>query len=143
LSFAHASRAVGACLALGVALAGCAAVFPNPTPSPLGGTWHVSIVNGVAVDHADAATIQFTVGGDIQGSSGCHDFRGSVQVGDGTLQVGALTPGPLVACAKSTLDAEAAFLAALRQVTSYRAGRPGNELILDGPGGTIVLTTGL
>ena len=126
-----------------VALSGCAALFPSATASPLGGTWHVSEMNGEAVDHADAAVIQFTVGGEIQGSSGCHDFRGPVRIGDGTLEVGALTPGSAVACAKSTQDAEAAFLAALRQVNSFRAGRPGTELVLDGTGGTIVLTTGL
>lgn len=136
-------RAVAARVALVAALAGCAALSPNPTRSPLGGTWHVSELNGEAVDQGDAAVIQFTVGGDIQGSSGCHDFRGPVRVGDGTLEVGTLIPGPPVACAKSTQKAEAAFLAALRQVTSFRAGSPGTELVLDGAGGTIVFTPGV
>ena len=136
-------RVVVAVLAVALTLTGCTALSPSSTPSPLGGTWHVSELNGEAVDHGDAAVIQFTVGGEIQGSSGCHDFRGPVRVGNGTLEVGALIPGPAVACTKSTQDAEAAFLAALRQVNSFRAGRPGTELVLDGAGVTIVLTSGL
>jgi heat shock protein HslJ len=143
LKYAQNLRRVVAVFALVVALTGCAPLSPNPTGSPLGGTWHVSELNGVPVDHADAAVIQFTVGGDIQGSSGCHDFRGPARVGDGTLEVGTLTLGPPVACAKSTREAEAAFLAVLRQVTSFRAGRPGAELVLEGAAGTIVLASGM
>jgi hypothetical protein len=47
-----------------------------------------------------------------------------------------------VDCPKSARDAEAAFLAALREVATFRGGRPGGELVLDGAGGTIVLATG-
>jgi heat shock protein HslJ len=126
-----------------VTLAGCSALVPDPTSTPLGGTWHVAKLNGVAVDHADAAVIQFTVGGEIQGSSGCHDFRGPVRVGEGRLEVGALTFGTGVPCAKATQDAEGAFLTALRRVAIFRGGRPSTELVLEGDGGAIVLADGL
>ena len=136
-------RAVITVLALVAALTACDALSPAPTQSPLGGTWHVVELNGVAIDHADAAVIQFTVGGDIQGSSGCHDFRGPVRIGAGTLEVGTLTFGTESTCTAAAKDIERAFLTVLRDVSTFRDGRPGTELVLEGEAGTIVLTTGL
>ena len=96
-------------------------------------------MNGLTIERSEAPEVQFTVGGDIQGSSGCHDFRGPVHIGDGSVTVGTLTPGSANACPESTRAFETAFLAALQKVATFRRGRPEETLILDGAGGTIVL----
>lgn len=118
---------------------------PVVTPSAFGGTWWVSALNGTAVDRSGAPEIQFTVGGEVRGSSGCHDFRAPMRVDGAMITVGdAISKPSDWACPKQVRDIEAAFLAALRHVATFTGGRPSCDLVLDGPGGTIALeSTGI
>lgn len=118
---------------------------PAASPSPFGGTWWVSALDGLPVDRSGAPEVQFTVGGEIRGSSGCHDFSAPMRVNGARITVGDAIPKPADwACPKQVQDVEAAFLASLRLVVTFSGGRPSCELVLDGAGGTITLeSTGI
>lgn len=126
-----------------VLLASCQS--PVATPSPFGGTWRVTAVNGMKVDRSDAPEIQFTVGGEIRGSSGCHDFSAPMRVDGARFTVGDPIHKPSDwACPKRVQDVEAVFLSALRHVATFSGGRPACELVLDGADGRIMLeSTGI
>lgn len=128
---------------LAAVVVGCQA--PAATDSPFGGTWWVSAVNGIPVNHSGAPEVQFTVGGEIRGSSGCHDFSAPVRVAGAGITVGVAVAKPADwVCPKELQDVEAAFLSALREVSSFSGGRPGCDLVLDGAGGTITMeSTGI
>ena len=118
---------------------------PAATVSPFGGTWWVSAVNGIPFDHSGAPEVQFTVGGEIRGSSGCHDFSAPVRVDGARITVGVAVAEPADwVCPKQLQDVEAAFLSALREVSTFTGGRPGCDLVLDGAAGTITMeSTGI
>jgi heat shock protein HslJ len=83
---------------------------PVATPSPFGGTWWVSALNGTAVDRFDAPEIQFTVGGEVRGSSGCHDFSAPFRVDGARITVGDAIPKPLDSvCPERVRNIEAAL----------------------------------
>jgi heat shock protein HslJ len=131
-------------VALALFVAGCAFAEPRiDGPTPLGGTWALVEAPGIEItDGTEAPRIQFTVGSRIQGETGCADFSAPVRVNGSELAIGQLEiAAPQQICTLRRHAIEDAFMTALREVTAFSLGRPGDRLILSGPGGELVFVS--
>jgi len=137
-------RRVPVLLVLALAVAGCELAGPRiDGPTPLGGTWALVGAPGIEItDGLEAPRIQFTVGSRIQGETGCADFSAPVRVSGNGLEIGQLEVGaPPQVCSLRGRAIEDAFVTALSEVTTFSLGRPGDRLILSGPGGELVFVS--
>jgi heat shock protein HslJ len=115
---------------------------PDDTPAPtpgIGGTWTVVRINDMAAVPRGEPRVQFTVGGQVQGGTGCSDFKAPFVVDGTSLAVGRLEGGYTdPQCQAARRQQEQAFLAVL--LTADRIEELGRgRLRLSGPDGEMVL----
>jgi len=103
-----------------------------------GSSWQVGTIDALDIAPADGVTIDFT-DGRIAGRSGCNRYTGPV-----ILRADRIAPGPIVAtrmaCPGRPERIEAAFLAALDQVTHWRMD-PDGALELTSDGAVLIRAT--
>ena len=133
---------IAACL--GVAACG---MFEDPAPTPggipatlFGTTWRVQSVARRAPDAGAEPTIEFQ-GGNLKGSGGCNSFGGKYDydAATGAFSVHEFGATAMACVDKARTDYESLFFATIGQVTSLSADPTTGALLLNGPGGQIVL----
>ncbi len=100
----------------------------NATPTELSASgWRPTHIGEMRLDDDSEMSVQFDVGGQVNGHGGCNRFFGSYELEDGALQVGRLG-STRMACPEPAMSFEIAFLEALQ--TPANASLVGNKLIL-------------
>lgn len=128
---------------VGVLVAACdLSPVPDATtvPAPgIGGTWTVVRIADMAAVPMGEPRIQFTLGGQVQGETGCSDFNGPFMVDGNSLEIGRLESGYRdPQCQAARGQQEQAFLAVF--LTADRIEELGRgRLRLSGPDGEMVL----
>lgn len=126
-----------------VVVTGCdLSPVPDGTPAAtpgIGGTWTVVRINDMAAVPRGEPRIQFTLGGQVQGETGCSDLKAPFVVDGNSLAVGRLEGGYRdPQCQAARRQQEQAFLAVF--LTAYRIEELGRgRLRLSGPDGEMVL----
>ncbi len=127
-----------ATLAIALLLTACGSAGTAPTAPPsatgageldLDGTWQLTAGTDVPIVDDYPITLTFT-GSEVGGTSACNEYGGRVARAGGTFSIGELG-GTDMACKGDVMAAEAAYLAALREVAAI--AREGEELVLSGP----------
>jgi heat shock protein HslJ len=106
----------------------------------MGTSWTVTTINGVAVLPAAPPTIMFEQDGTVAGSASCNQYSGPFRTDGDRITIGDLQ-STLMLCAGEVGAQEAAFLAALRAVQTWRI-TPTGELDMAGAA-SIVATSGI
>ena len=121
-----------------IAVAGCS-LQPAATPTAVktGGTWTAVEVAGLKPDPLHRIQVQFTVGGVIQGVTGCDEFEATVQIAGEHIALGPIRRHDFAACPADVREIDAAFVTALQSAQRIRGGA--GQLVLDGPDGEIRL----
>jgi len=119
-----------------VVVTGCGT--PAATPG-IGGTWTVVRIGDVAAVPMNEPRIQFTVGGRVQGETGCSDFEAPLTVIGNALAIGQLERGYSDPhCPDPQRQQEEGFLVILRTADGIEElGR--GRLRVSGPAGEMVL----
>lgn len=122
-------------------LAGCRPQGNAPSRDPLAGSnWRlVSITSHRTLAPTDNLSLQFDNQGFGRGSTGCNEFSGSYQAGEGKLRFGPLTVTERACLEPSRMELEAAYLQALSQVESYGLVDGEQRLILSSSDGSQLL----
>lgn len=126
-----------------VVVTGCdLSPVPDGTPAAtpgIGGTWTVVRIGEVAAVPMNEPRIQFTVGGRVQGGTGCSDFEAPLTVSGNALTVGQLERGYSdPQCPGPQRQQEEGFLVILRTADGIEElGR--GRLRVSGPAGEMVL----
>jgi heat shock protein HslJ len=103
-------------------------------------SWTVTAINGVAVVPAAKPTIMFEGDGTVAGSASCNQYSGSFRTDGDRITIGDLQ-STLMLCAGEVGAQEAAFVAAMRAVETWRV-TPTGELEMAGAA-SIVATPGI
>ena len=123
---------------LSLAVLGCASgPSTNPSSGPvsttpgaayfLGSEWGLKDLGGTPVNPDAVPTMAFLEAGKISGNASCNRYSGPVELGDGTIRVGALA-STRMACVPEIAPQELAFLAALQNAD--RVVVEGQDLLL-------------
>ena len=130
--------AVAAMLALGAALAACESAMSGD-----GGDveltrqdWVAQTIAGKPVINVGRVTLAFAEGR-VSGRGGCNHYSGTVEIGPGTLKIGALISTKMACADNAMMQQESAYLSALQSAERYRFG-PNGVLIIATPAGHIV-----
>ena len=103
------------------------------------GRWLAEDINGAGVIDNLQTVLELAPDGQVSGTGGCNRFGGKASIDGLALSFGDLFSTEM-ACAPAIMDQEGKFLAALRQVASYRLDNPRGKLILlDAAGNDIVV----
>lgn len=103
------------------------------------GRWLAEDINGAGVIDNLQTVLELAPDGQVSGNGGCNRFGGTASIDGLALSFSDLFSTEM-ACAPAIMDQEGKFLAALRQVASYRLDNPRGKLILlDASGNEIVV----
>jgi putative lipoprotein len=116
-------------LLTGIVLAACG-IIPSTGDRLMSEVWTLqSMVSGgadVALEDGVTTTIQFSEDGTYSGNGGCNSYSGSYTIEGNSISLG-VAASTLVACATG-MEQEAAFFAALPEVTNYEVTAEGMRL---------------
>ncbi|MCZ8184418.1 MAG: META domain-containing protein [Beijerinckiaceae bacterium] len=107
----------------------------EPFPDLTANGWLVAGLSGKPPAGATPPTLRFDAAGRVSGSTGCNRFSARFVL-DGPLLAISAAATTRMACPKPLMMQEAAFLRALGEVTTFRAGASGT-LILAGEAGEL------
>ena len=122
---------------LSLAVLGCASGPPaNPNPAAVttpgaayfvGSEWALTSLGGTPVNSDGVPTLAFAEAGKVSGNATCNRFTGPVELGDGTIRVGALATTKM-ACTPELAPQESAYLLALQNADKVAV--EGEELLV-------------
>jgi heat shock protein HslJ len=92
-------------------------------------SWKLVDIGGATPAAGVTITLAFDANDAVSGSSGCNNYAGQPTIDGSKISFGPLA-GTRMACPEPAMSAEAAYLAALDGVTSWRM--QGSRLVLEG-----------
>jgi heat shock protein HslJ len=125
--------AVAAVVALSAGLAACeSAVSAGGSDIELTRQdWVAQSMGGNPILNPGRLTLAFAEGR-VSGRGGCNHYSGAVEIGPGTLKIGALISTKMACADASMMQQESAYLNALNSAALYRFG----------PNGVLIISTG-
>lgn len=120
-----------AALALGAVLGGCESAVSDVDDDSGRLTrqdWVAETINGQPVIGAGRVTLAF-VEGRVSGRGGCNIYSGPVEIGNGTLKIGALISTKMACAEPGLMQQESAYLNALQSARRYSFGSEGRLTI--------------
>ena len=127
-----------AILALCMGLAACESAVSddNGAGELMRRDWVAQSIDGKAVINPGRVTLAFA-DGRVSGRGGCNLYSGPVEIGRGTLKIGALISTKMACADNGMMQQESVYLNALQSAERYKFG-PDGALIVATAAGSIV-----
>ncbi|MBP6013276.1 MAG: META domain-containing protein [Alphaproteobacteria bacterium] len=124
-------------LAVGLTLSACESAVSNDQGEGrlAQNDWIAETIAGRPVINPARVTLAF-LEGRVSGRSGCNLYSGPVEIGPGTLKIGALISTKMACMQEGVMQQESAYLSALQSAQTYSIG--GDKLTITTPTGSIV-----
>ncbi|MDX1380926.1 MAG: META domain-containing protein [Xanthomonadales bacterium] len=105
----------------------------QPASAIFGRTYVIDAVNGAQLAAGANTSVVFIEAGRIAGYSGCNQYGGTAQFGEGTLDIGWITRS-FEECDDEIMALEAVFLEALPRIAAWRLDATGDLMLFDANG---------
>lgn len=122
---------VSVLLALGAITSACSPRGDGSSGGIEGTVWTVESIGGVATLPVAQPTIAFGTDGTVSGTSGCNAFSGTFRTDGDAIEIGQLA-STMMGCEPERTAQEAAFNAAISDVTTWRLGEDGRLTLTGG-----------